>query len=110
MTPHFQKVSNSKNETPKDKDLDNLDDYDMVTSEGSANYDAMVSEGSERDSKNSGVHVKESPDEAFKNSLTDWAIDFRITMVALTALLSVLHSMHPKLPKDARTLLKTNTI
>lgn len=53
------------------------------------------------DSENSGDYAEESPDEAFKNTLTDWAIDFRITMVALTALLSDLRSMHPNLTKDA---------
>lgn len=100
---HYPQVSTSKNKAPKEKDFDNLDDYDVVMSEGSVNYndyDAVVSEGSESDSENSGDYAEESPDEAFKNYLTDWAIDFRIIMVASTALLSVLRSMHPNLTKD----------
>ncbi|XP_028281085.1 uncharacterized protein LOC114448365 [Parambassis ranga] len=42
-------------------------------------------------------------------SLCDWAVHFRVPLVALTALLSILRVHHPSLPKDARTLLKTTT-
>lgn len=41
------------------------------------------------DSENSGDNVAESPDEAFINDLADCAIDFRITIIALTALVSL---------------------
>ncbi|KAG7459049.1 hypothetical protein MATL_G00227080 [Megalops atlanticus] len=42
-------------------------------------------------------------------SLCDWAVHFRVPLVALTALLSILRIHHPSLPKNARTLLKTTT-
>lgn len=40
-------------------------------------------------------------------SLMNWALEYGITLVAPTALLSVLRH-HPSLPKDAKTLLHTN--
>ncbi|KAG5269537.1 hypothetical protein AALO_G00203120, partial [Alosa alosa] len=43
------------------------------------------------------------------DDLVNWALEFNITMVALTALLSILHFHHPNLPRDGRTLLKTVT-
>lgn len=41
--------------------------------------------------------------------LQTWAASFCIPLVALTALLSILRSEFPDLPKDARTLLGTQT-
>lgn len=38
--------------------------------------------------------------------LRDWSTQFGISLIALSALLSIL-KVHPSLPKDARTLLKT---
>ncbi len=43
-----------------------------------------------------------------QSSLADWAIEFGISLIALSALLSILKIYHPSLPKDGRTLLKTN--
>lgn len=40
--------------------------------------------------------------------LSNWAIEFGITQNALSALLSGLHRRIPELPKDARTLMKSN--
>lgn len=40
-------------------------------------------------------------------SLCSWALTFGVSLVALTALLGLLRLHHPDLPKDARTLLKT---
>ncbi|CAM4722162.1 unnamed protein product [Leuciscus chuanchicus] len=45
----------------------------------------------------------------FGDSLRNWALTFGVSLVALTALLSLLRLYHPDLPKDARTLLKTTT-
>lgn len=39
-----------------------------------------------------------------QSSLADWAIE---SLIALSALLSILKIYHPSLPKDGRTLLKT---
>ncbi|XP_044222685.1 uncharacterized protein LOC122992804 [Thunnus albacares] len=41
------------------------------------------------------------------DSLSNWALQFSVSLVALTALLSLLRVYHPELPKDARTILKT---
>ena len=39
--------------------------------------------------------------------LRDWSRQFGISLIALSALMSILKVHHPSLPKDARTLLKT---
>jgi len=44
-----------------------------------------------------------------KDSLADWATEFSIPLIALSALLCILQVHHPSLPKDGRTLLKTKT-
>lgn len=52
-----------------------------------------------------------SGNEAFSlsDSISTWAVRFGISLVAVTALLSILRICHPDLPKDARTLLRTKT-
>lgn len=62
----------------------------------------------------SSSDCSESDDEdvepcSLKDSICSWALTFGISLVALTALLSILRYYHPDLPKDARTILKTNT-
>lgn len=44
-----------------------------------------------------------------QSSLADWAVAFGVSLMALSALLSILTIYHPSLPKDGRTLLKTKT-
>ena len=44
-----------------------------------------------------------------QSSLADWAVEFGISLIALSALLSILKIFHPSLPKDGRTLLQTKT-
>lgn len=51
--------------------------------------------------------LEENPEQLLQSSLVNWALEFGVTSVALTALLSVLRPFHQTLPKDARTLLKT---
>ena len=41
------------------------------------------------------------------DSLSQWAVRFGVTLVALSALLCILRKYHPTLPKDGRTLMKT---
>nr|XP_055037851.1 uncharacterized protein LOC129425744 [Misgurnus anguillicaudatus] len=41
------------------------------------------------------------------SSLSGWAVKFGVSLVALTALLSILKVHHPFLPKDGRSLLQT---
>ena len=47
------------------------------------------------------------PSPSLSDNIANWAVRFGISMVALTALLSILNLTHPNLPKDGRTLLKT---
>ena len=47
------------------------------------------------------------PSPSLSDNIANWAMRFGISMVALTALLSILSITHPNLPKDGRTLLKT---
>lgn len=42
-------------------------------------------------------------------SLANWSVQFAVSLVALTALLSLLRLYYPELPKDARTILNTKT-
>ena len=44
---------------------------------------------------------------SLKESLREWAIENNITHVAINSLLNRMHSYHPELPLDARTLLQT---
>lgn len=48
-------------------------------------------------------------DSDLQSSLADWAIEFGISLIALSALLTILKVHHSSLPKDGRTLLKTKT-
>ena len=41
------------------------------------------------------------------DSISYWAFNFGVSLVVLTALLTILQPYHPDLPKDARTILKT---
>lgn len=49
------------------------------------------------------------PKDGLMGCLRDWATHFGVSLTALSALLSILKAHHPSLPKDARTLLKTQT-
>ncbi|KAL7859091.1 hypothetical protein SRHO_G00142380 [Serrasalmus rhombeus] len=44
-----------------------------------------------------------------RSCLSDGAVEFGVSLVALSALLSILRVHHPFLPKDGRSLLKTRT-
>nr|XP_055061186.1 uncharacterized protein LOC129444502 isoform X1 [Misgurnus anguillicaudatus] len=81
-------------------DLDvvvNCDDSDDLMRDWNLDSDRDDSEGPS----------EHRPDLA--DDLVNWALEFNITMVALSALLSILHFHHPNLPRDGRTLLKTVT-
>ncbi|XP_072769577.1 uncharacterized protein [Nerophis lumbriciformis] len=55
----------------------------------------------------SGSDSENDDPTSLSDNIANWAVSFGISMVALTALLSILHLTHPNLPKDGRTLLKT---
>ncbi|XP_037394010.1 uncharacterized protein LOC119263270 [Pygocentrus nattereri] len=58
-------------------------------------------------SSDSGIEDLSHSD--LRSSLSDWAVEFGVSLVALSALLSILRVHHPFLPKDGRSLLKTRT-
>ncbi|XP_046873097.1 uncharacterized protein LOC124465386 isoform X1 [Hypomesus transpacificus] len=80
--------------TPQVED-DNSDDHHTDIEWGG---EEMVSES---DDDTDEEHV------SLLDSLANWAVQFSISLVALTALLTLLRVYHPELPKDARTVLKT---
>lgn len=78
---------------------------DTQTHRNTENQHVSESE-SESDSESEFQCVE--PD-SLAESLANWAVRFGVSLVALTALLSLLRVYHSELPKDARTILKTNT-
>jgi len=67
--------------------------------------------GSESDGESESASDEDSLDitKDLVGCLRDWATHFHISLIALSALLSILKVHHPSLPKDARTLLKSQT-
>lgn len=88
----------------------------FIEEEGGMEVDADTTEGfvvggCGRIQTSDSEHSDDEPYETFSlsDSISNWAIHFGISLVALTALLSILRICHPDVPKDARTLLKTKT-
>ena len=94
------------------------------TNDSDGNHDCDSSVNPQVEDDNSDDHhtdiewggeemVSESDDDtdeehvSLLDSLANWAVQFSISLVALTALLTLLRVYHPELPKDARTVLKT---
>lgn len=67
------------------------------------------SDGGSESTSDEDSHVDKSGDvpKDLSGCLRDWATHFGISLIALSALLSILKAHHPSLPKDARTLLQT---
>ncbi len=88
-------------------------DMDVVEAVGEADLTESFVVGSSdgqtltSDSEDSDNEVNETF--SLSDSISNWAIHFGISLVALTALLGILRICHPDLPKDARALLKTRT-
>ena len=64
-------------------------------------------DGSDSHSDSDGENPPSQDVSMLIRSLRYWATSYSISLVALSALLSILKLFHPKLPKDGRTLLKT---
>lgn len=60
------------------------------------------------ETENVGASHDEMQQPSLTTDLMNWALEYGITLVALTALLSILRYHHPSLPKDAKTLLHTS--
>ncbi|XP_060772163.1 uncharacterized protein LOC132883046 isoform X1 [Neoarius graeffei] len=72
-------------------------------SDAESDSSSMSSEG-DSDSHIDGDSFEES---GLHQKLKHWAASFSVPLIAITALLTVLRTSHPELPKDARTLLGT---
>jgi hypothetical protein len=66
------------------------------------------SDGDESDSHSDSDEHQPSQDLLIR-SLRYWATSYSISLVALSALLSILNLFHPRLPKDGRTLFGTQS-
>ncbi|KAL1279610.1 hypothetical protein QQF64_026283 [Cirrhinus molitorella] len=111
---HKDDVSSIINDTQCSNDSglpqidDNLDNsFPDCTDDGV--YDEVTERHhvSEPDSESESECVDEPV--SLVESLANWAVQFGVSLVALTALLSLLRLYHPDLPKDARSILKTTT-
>ncbi|XP_058631559.1 uncharacterized protein LOC131540562 [Onychostoma macrolepis] len=96
----------------------NDEDMDCTNEEHSVENEVVTSSfvlppicRSESDGESESASDEDSLDitKDLAGCLRDWATHFRISLIALSALLSILKVHHPSLPKDARTLLKTQT-
>ena len=72
-----------------------------------ADFDNVYSDGCDGDGSSGSDSENDDDLTSLSDNIANWAVSFGISMVALTALLSILHINHPNLPKDGRTLLKT---
>ncbi|XP_030611833.1 uncharacterized protein LOC115799038 isoform X2 [Archocentrus centrarchus] len=101
---------------------DNPHCLDTETSAGFSEQDGMeIDLGLSEDFEDAACDVQTQTSESdhfddelqdsvsLSDSLSHWAIQFRISLVALTALLAILRIYHSDIPKDARTLLRTET-
>ncbi|KAK3928229.1 Halomucin [Frankliniella fusca] len=75
--------------------------------------DDQQSDSDNRSDSSNGSNADEQSDsdgeaeDPFQKSLRDWAVQYKVPLVALDSLLKVLHPRHPTLPKCAKTLLRT---
>lgn len=97
---------------------DNIEeDYSVEHGEIASSSDLPPNCGSESNGESEltsdeDSHVDESedfPKDDLAGCLRNWATHFGVPLIALSALLSIPKVHHPSLPKDARTLLKTQT-
>jgi len=85
-------------------------DSDGQTGDVNINACEGLSDGESDADGQSYVLDENTSDNSLNSSLCDWAVNFNVSLVALTALLTILRMYHPFLPKDARTLLTTKTV
>ncbi|XP_036425356.1 uncharacterized protein LOC118807451 [Colossoma macropomum] len=104
-------------DTDSDIDSDSDDDFDTGLSVGEERTYDLLGPGRQNDldctvtQVSSGSEAEDFTDAPVPlvERLSKWAVRFNISLVALTALLCVLRVYHPDLPRDARTVLKTQT-
>lgn len=84
--------------------LDGVDDAMSLDNPFVDSFD----EFSDIDTSDSDGELNESCNNSLKSALAEWAVKFKVTHTAITALLVILHFYFPFLPRDSRTLLTTN--
>lgn len=93
-----QNYSNELSRGVSISDVDYFSDCDTVD----ATLLDEIPSLSDSDSEDVGIS-----EPSLTEMLSNWAIHYGITLVAITALLAILKVYHPDLPKDARSLMKT---
>ncbi|KAI2647722.1 Tolloid-like protein 2 [Labeo rohita] len=107
----FQSL-NDEDISVEDNTAENNVEHEVVAS----GFDLPSNSGSESNEESESFdednHVDQEediPNNDLAGCLRDWATHFGVSLIALSALLTILKFHHPFLPKDARTLLKTQT-
>ena len=97
MTAHYRVLP--EDTAPTSSDADAFDSLEDLSEE--------VMDSDDGDGTTCSDSEPDVPSPSLSDNIANWAVRFGISMVALTALLSILNITHPNLPKDGRTLLKT---
>lgn len=101
-SPHISPVSNLSRTVPPGSIPSN-------SSSSDGNPDCLsISENTDSSCGCSGTGDTNNESD-LRSSITDWALRFGVSLVALSALLTILRIHFPSLPKDGRSLLKTKT-
>ncbi|KAL7859101.1 hypothetical protein SRHO_G00142480 [Serrasalmus rhombeus] len=108
-------ITSLDRDTPDSSRVDRTQEDSVVASCSGATRAFADACGSEEEvdceigSSSSDSGSEDSSHSDLRSSLSDWAVEFGVSLVALSALLSILRVHHPFLPKDGRSLLKTRT-
>ena len=65
-----------------------------------ADFDDLYWDGCDGDGPSGSDSENDDDPTSLPDNIANWAVSFGISMVALTALLSILHVTHPNLPKE----------
>ncbi len=102
----------SENTVPPSSAAHAMPEVQVVTEEDmelEADFDDVYCDWCDGDGTSGSDSENDDDLTSLSDNIANWAVSFGISIVALTALLSILHVTHPNLPKDGRTLLKTKT-
>lgn len=102
----------SENTVPPSSAAHAMPEVQVVTEEDmelEADFDDVYCDLCDGDGTSGSDSENDDDLTSLSDNIANWAVSFGISIVALTALLSILNVTHPNLPKDGRTLLKTKT-
>ena len=107
MTADYRVLSEDTAPTSSAADADAFDSLEDLSEEDMDFDDGDGTTCSDSEPDVPSDSEPDVPSPSLSDNIANWAVRFGISMVALTALLSILNITHPNLPKDGRTLLKT---